>query len=94
VREEYNVRKIEFNVDIPDDVFRLEIPANARVWDGVTGRNVWLAPGVRPRDLFPEERSHWLWHGTCALLAVVALAAFIWLLRRKLAPARKPLPGA
>jgi hypothetical protein len=91
VRHEYRIHKIEFNIDIPDEFFELEIPTNARVNDMVTGLG-WLPPGQRPAAvLSPAERARWWWTigVVAAALALVVVALLYVGFRRKRAAAAK-----
>jgi hypothetical protein len=89
-REEFPIHSIRFNTDIPDQLFELEIPQNAKVNDKLTGLG-WLPPGVRPAALFPAEaarRRWWLTAGiVLAALAVVAVGVVVARRRRAAAQA-------
>jgi len=83
-REEITFNKVQFNIDMPDSLFELEIPKNVRVYDGVTGLG-WLPPGVRPAALFPAEaqsRRRW-WTAGVVLTAIAAVAAGVLYVRSK-----------
>jgi hypothetical protein len=70
--EGITIREIRFNVDIPEEKFTLTFPTEARVWDGVTGHNRLLPPGVRPVEVFSKMGRPW-WHWA-ALTGGVGLA--------------------
>jgi hypothetical protein len=73
--EHFKVHNIQFNTDIPDSLFDLKIPTDAKVYDGVTGQG-WLAPGVRPPALFPDEFKISPWRVPLVIgLALATLAA-------------------
>jgi hypothetical protein len=80
-REEYHIKKMIFNSDIPDSMFELDIPREARVNDLLTGLG-WLPPGERPAALFPAEaRARRLW-AALAVTAVTVLVGAVVLYRR------------
>mgnify|MGYP001577319726 FL=1 len=81
-------KDIKFNMEIPDGVFELRIPSDARVWDGVTGLG-WLEPGNRPEMLFPEEarRKRWITVAVVVLLALVLTIGIVWYRRGRKAVA-------
>ncbi|MCI0381053.1 MAG: hypothetical protein L0215_26005 [Gemmataceae bacterium] len=86
--ETIHIKDIKFNVEIPDGVFELPIPSDARVWDGVTGLG-WLEPGNRPEMIFPEEahRKRWLTIGIVVGLGLAVTIAIAWYRRGRRAAA-------
>jgi hypothetical protein len=80
---DYTIREAEFNVDIPDSVFEVEIPKDAGLYDKITGLG-WLPPGTRPAALFPDEarRRRLLWVGA-GVLAALAVVATAWVVHRR-----------
>lgn len=72
MRQVITMQNIQLNIDIPDQLFELEIPRDAKIYDGVTGLG-WLPPGERPAALFPAEaRARRIW-----LTAVVVVGALL-----------------
>jgi hypothetical protein len=61
--------RVQFNIDIPDSFFELEIPKKARFNDLLTGMG-WLDQAKRPSLLFPTEG----W-GRRVLVAAIVLVA-------------------
>jgi hypothetical protein len=84
--ESLRIKDLRFNVDIPDEKFTLDFPREARVFDGLTGQEAWLEPGVRPASVFyPESqgRRRLLWIVGTSLIGVTLLGAVILYFRRK-----------
>jgi len=77
---------IEFNKDIPEGTFTLEFPTDMPVYDGLTGEEIWLEPGVRPAAVFQPElvarrRLGWIVAG--GVLATLAVIGALLLLARR-----------
>jgi len=96
--QEVTIKRIEFNVDLPDELFAFEFPPEARVYDGLTGRG-WIGAPAEEQHLkvaypasavpkLPVESAGWrgrlwLWSAVC-LVSVAALAGLIiWGRRRR-----------
>lgn len=47
------VQKLNLNIDIPDEIFELKFPSNAKIYDGMTGLG-WLEPNENVDHLLPE----------------------------------------
>ncbi len=83
--ETVRIQDIRFNVDIPDEMFTIEFPENARVFDGLTGQETWLEPGVRPAAVFHPEtygRTR-LWRIASASLVGLILFSVVIVFRRR-----------
>lgn len=82
--EDFRVQKVEFNLDLSDKLFELEIPKTARINDRVTGLG-WLPPSERPLALFPKEARirRWWWTAGIVLTALIVVAAGVVYTRRK-----------
>jgi prepilin-type N-terminal cleavage/methylation domain-containing protein/prepilin-type processing-associated H-X9-DG protein len=80
-RERLAIRSIEFNIDLPDEIFEPLIPSDAKVNDGITGLG-WLEPGVRPPLAFPRESKLQRWRQilgvAIASLVVAACVLLAW----------------
>jgi hypothetical protein len=73
----YRFTQMRFNEEMPDSLFTLAIPSNARVNDLLTGAG-WLPRGERPAVLFPEEaRGRRLLMGAIVLAAVVLVTLIL-----------------
>jgi hypothetical protein len=80
------VKDLRFNVDIPGEKFALEFPKDMKVFDGLTGQDRWLEPGVRPAAVFYPEaqaRNRLWWIVGTSVAGVVLLGAFFYFVRRK-----------
>jgi hypothetical protein len=80
--KQIEITSLEFNVNIPDDVFTLDIPKNARVYDRLTGRG-WLdkEPARMAHSASRTRSNLWLIGAGIALpLFIIAL----YYLRRRM----------
>jgi hypothetical protein len=89
--EEFRIKHIEFNPEIPDSVFELEIPATAHIYDGITGVG-WLPAGSPLPSQVPGSAHGYnrVWTAVAGAIAFTIVAVVvIWLKRanrtRKLA---------
>ncbi len=86
--KKYHFTKVQFNSAMPDSLFELEIPKNARIYDRLTKAG-WLPTGQRPEALFPAEaRARRLWIGgsMIAALVLVLVTTVVIYKRRKRSP--------
>ncbi|MFO0811502.1 MAG: hypothetical protein U0746_22970 [Gemmataceae bacterium] len=70
------IKDIQFNVDIPDERFTLQFPANAEVWDDLTGQG-YLAPGVQPETVIASVKQKSLYRRLAFALVTSALACTV-----------------
>jgi hypothetical protein len=92
--EMLQLRDVKFNVNIPDDNFTIEFPSDIRVYDGLTGQETWLEPGIRPAAVFQPQREGakrlWWSIGIASFVALATIAAlFVYARRRRVA--RRPI---
>jgi hypothetical protein len=80
--KKFRFTNVQFNIDMPDSLFELEIPKNAQINDMVTGAG-WLSPGQRPATLFPAEAwTKRLWVGAVVIAALALVTAAVFYRRR------------
>lgn len=78
MREIISIDSIQFNVPIPDKLFALDFPSNARVYDGLGGRG--FLDEVTASSLRPANPAHFNWILLLGLAGVVLV--FIGLIIR------------
>jgi hypothetical protein len=78
----YRILDLKFNQDIPDELFVLQIPKNATVYDGVNGMG-FLEPGSALPSAPPSESGTWRWIAVIGAVVVAVLAVGIVTWRRR-----------
>jgi len=71
----FKILEIQFNQDIPDNLFELEIPPDVEVWDGINHTG-WIAPGA-PLPKPPSNRT-WPRYVVIGSAVLLALSLFGW----------------
>jgi hypothetical protein len=85
----YLIKDIKFNVELPDDLFKLDLPSDAKIYDGVAGHG-WLPAGSDAAFWTdpPVQRKGTGWYvvgGIIGLLLVVGVGAYMMYRRRRIA---------
>jgi hypothetical protein len=78
----YRILELKFNAEIPDNLFVLQIPKNATVYDGVNGMG-FLEPGSALPTAPPSESGNWRRIAVIGAMALAVLAVVIVTWRRR-----------
>jgi hypothetical protein len=91
--ETITFRDIRFNVEIPDAQFVIDLPADATVYDDVTGQGILPSGSALPaweNPPLPVRSWRWLWIGGAAFLVLLALSLTLLAFRRRRAARTAP----
>jgi hypothetical protein len=85
--ETITFRDVRFNIDIPDSQFVIDLPADAEIYDDVTGRGTLPAGTPLPAWTNPPQMNRsstwsWQWIAGGVVLALCLLSLLVILLRR------------
>jgi hypothetical protein len=83
--ETITCRDVRFNIDIPDSQFMIVLPADAEVYDDVTGQGFLPAGTALPGWKNPPQLNRswtWWWVAGSALLALLVLSLALIVFRR------------